>query len=69
MCKSLFEKACAGKYIEKYNKQGNLLRTAEQFTCGNWIINEYPASKTNLSGEYTNKEFQKLRRYYFKNTN
>jgi len=69
MYKSLFEKACAGMYLEENNKDGYLIRTAEQFSSGNWVISEYPRSKTNLNGEYTNKEFQKLRNKYFKKIN
>jgi hypothetical protein len=62
---SLYEKQCKGKYLEKYSKAGNLLRTAEQFTNGSWIISEYPSSRTNMQGEYSNKEFNKIRRRLF----
>ena len=61
--KTLYSKACDKEYFEKYSKNGNLLRTAERI--GNsWIISEYPESKTNLSGEYTEKEFKTIKRYF-----
>ena len=60
---SLYIKSCNKEYFEKYSKNGNLLRTAEKFSnC--WIVSEYPESKTNLSGEYTEKEFKTIKRYF-----
>ena len=47
---SLYNKQCKGKYLEKYAKNGNLLRTAEQYESGSWIILEYPSSRTNMQG-------------------
>ena len=61
---SLYEKKCAGQYLEKFGKSGNLLRTAEQFPSGRWVVHEYPASKTNLQGEYTPKEFEDIRKFF-----
>lgn len=63
--KTLFEKACEGRYLEKYNKRGDLLREAEQFDSGVWIVWEYPSSKTNIQGEYSEQEFKSIRRRYF----
>lgn len=60
---SLYEKSCKGKYLAKYAKNGNLIREAEQFESSHWVVWEYD-SKTKLDGEYTNKEFEKLRRYF-----
>lgn len=62
---SLYDKQCKGKYLEKYAKNGNLLRTAEQYENGSWIISEYPSSRTNMQGEYTNEEFNNIRRRLF----
>ena len=63
--KALYKKQCNGQYLEKYSKNGNLLRTAEQYTNGNWIISEYPSSRTNMHGEYSNDDFNKIRRRLF----
>jgi hypothetical protein len=62
---SLYEKQCKGMYLEKYAKNGNLLRTAEKYESGNWVISEYPSSKTNMQGEYSDKEFKGIRRRLF----
>ena len=62
---TLYEKQCNGMYLEKYSKNGNLLRTAEQFSGGIWVIHEYPDSKTNIQGEYTKEEFKPIRKRYF----
>ena len=59
---SLYEKQCDGQYLEKYSKNGNLLRAAEQYPNGNWIISEYPSSRINMQGEYSNDDFNKIRR-------
>jgi len=61
---TLYEKATQKRYLEKYAKNGNLIRTAEQFDSGSWVVSEYPPSKTNLQGEYTNEEFDKIRKYF-----
>ena len=61
---SLYEKACNYMYLEKYNKHGDLLRTAEQFTSGNWVVHTYGGKY--LDGEYTPKEFKKIRKYFKK---
>jgi len=45
-------------------KNGNLLRTAEQFKSGNWVVFTY--SGKDISGEYTNNIFQKEIKKYFK---
>lgn len=60
---TLYTKACNKEYFEKYAKNGNLLRTAEKIGTV-WIVSEYPESKTNLSGEYTEKEFKAIKRYF-----
>ena len=62
---SLYEKSTQKRYLEKYAKNGNLIRTAEQFDSGNWVVSEYPPSKTNLQGEYTNEEFKEIRKYFY----
>jgi len=62
---SLYEKQCKGMYLEKYANNGNLLRKAEQFDNGNWVIYEYPSSKTNMQGEYSNEEFKNVRNRLF----
>jgi hypothetical protein len=56
---NLYEKQCDKMYLEKYSKNGNLLRTAEKFSSGNWVVIVY--SGANISGEYTNTEFQKIK--------
>jgi len=63
---SLYEKACKGTYLEKRNKNGDLLRTAEQFNSGMWIITEYPSSRTNIQGYYSDKEFKTINKRLFK---
>lgn len=62
---SLYEKQCNGQYLVKYSKNGNLLRTAEQYPNGNWTVSEYPSSRTNMQGEYSNDDFNKIRRRLF----
>ena len=63
---SLYEKACNLEYLEKYSKNGNLLRTAEKYEkC--WIIHQYNEKNNLKSGEYTLYEFQKIRTKYFSN--
>jgi len=52
-------------YLEKYGKNGNLLRTAEQHSGGNWVISEYPSSRSNMQGEYTSEEFNSIRKRLF----
>lgn len=63
---NLYEKAAHNEYLEKHNKNGDLIRTAERFDSGVWIVQEYSKSKTNIMGEYSNEEFNKLRNRYFK---
>lgn len=60
---TIYEKACNGKYIEKYSKRGNLIRVAEQFN-NNWVVFEY-SGKTNIQGEYSEKEFKDIRKRFF----
>ena len=62
---SLYEKQCNGQYLEKYSKNGSLIRTAEQYSNGNWVISEYPSSRTNMQGEYSNNDFSKIRKRLF----
>jgi len=52
-------------YLEKHSKTGNLLRTAEQFNSDCWVITEYPSSRTTMQGEYSNQEFNGVRRRLF----
>jgi len=59
---NLYEKAAKNQYLEKHSPNGNLLRTAEQFSSGNWIVSVWNGKS--LQGEYTNKEFQKIRKYF-----
>lgn len=61
----MFDKKSKGEYLEKYDKNGNLLTTAEQYTGGNWIVSEYPLSKTNMQGEYSDEEFKTIRKHLF----
>ena len=49
-------------YLEKYSKNGNLLRTAEQFNSGNWVVWVYGG--TDISGEYTEAEFNKIKKHF-----
>ena len=57
---STYQKACKGRYIEKFSKNGNLIRTAEQFDSGMWVVHEYSqSSRLDLSGEYTDRIFKK----------
>jgi hypothetical protein len=57
-----YEKQCKGMYLQKCSKNSNLLRTAEQFGSGNWVVHVY--SGLDISGEYTDKEFKKIRKYF-----
>jgi hypothetical protein len=57
-----YEKACKGMYLQKFTKNGNLLRTAEKFSSDNWIVHTYLG--LDLSGEYTDKEFEKIRKHF-----
>ena len=57
-----YEKSCKGMYLEKYSKNGNLLRTAEQFNSGNWVVWVYGG--TDISGEYTEAEFNKIKKHF-----
>lgn len=60
---SLYEKACKGMYLEKYNKNHNLIRTAEQFYSGNWVV--HVITGKDISGEYTDECFKKEIKKYF----
>ena len=60
--KTLYEKSCNKKYFEKYDKNGNLLRTAEQFESGFWIVHIYKG--VDIRGEYSNSEFKKIKKYF-----
>lgn len=57
-----YEKQCNGMYLQKYSKNGNLLRTAEQFGSNCWVVHVY--SGTDISGEYSDKEFKKIRKLF-----
>ena len=61
---TLYKKACNGQYLEKYNKNGDLLRTAEQFNSGHWVVWVYKGK--DISGEYDKKTFDNEIRKYFK---
>jgi len=57
-----YEKACKGMYLQKFSKNGNLLREAEQFNSGNWVV--YVFNGIDISGEYTPEEFNKIKKYF-----
>lgn len=58
-----YEKACAGMYLEKYSKNGNLVRTAEQFgTSGKWVVHVF--SGRDISGEYSEDEFIQIKHLF-----
>jgi hypothetical protein len=57
-----YEKACKGMYLRKYSKNGNLLREAEQFDSGDWVVHVFKG--VNISGEYTPSEFKKVKKYF-----
>ena len=58
-----YEKACRGMYLEKYSKNGNLIRTAEQFeVSGNWVVHVF--SGRDISGEYNEDEFKQIRKFF-----
>ena len=59
-----YEKTCAGMYYEKYAKNGNLIRTAEQFESGNWVVHVYHGR--DISGEYTDSEFKQIQKAFKK---
>jgi|DEB0MinimDraft_4_1074332.scaffolds.fasta_scaffold755096_1 hypothetical protein len=60
-----YEKVCAGMYLEKYSKDGNLIRTAEQFGgSGNWVVHVF--SGLNIGGEYNEDEFKQIRKFFKK---
>jgi hypothetical protein len=60
---SLYEKQCNGTYLEKYDTKGNLIRTAEKFDSGSWVVSDFNTKKL-LSGEYTNEEFKIIKKYF-----
>ena len=49
-------------YLEKYSKNGNLLRSAEQFNSGNWVV--WTFNGNDISGEYTEEEFKKIKKHF-----
>ena len=59
-----YEKACVGMYLEKYSKNGNLIRTAERFDSGNWVVHVY--SGRDISGEYSENEFKQIQKFFKK---
>ena len=59
-----YEKATKGMYLEKYSKSGNLMRNAEQFESGNWVVWVY-GKYLDISGEYTEEEFKSIKKLYF----
>jgi hypothetical protein len=48
-------------YLQKFAKNGNLIRTAERFGS-NWVVHVY--SGLNISGEYTEDEFKQIRKFF-----
>ena len=60
--KTLYEKMCDKEYFEKYNKKGNLLRTAEQFNSGRFVVHTYKG--VDLSGEYSEQEFNNIKKHF-----
>ena len=59
-----YEKVTKGMYLEKYSKSGNLMRNAEQFESGNWVVWVY-GKYLDISGEYTEEEFKSIKKLYF----
>lgn len=59
---NLYEKASKNQYLAKHSPNGNLLRTAEQFNSGNWVVSVWKGKS--LQGEYTDNEFHKIRKYF-----
>lgn len=59
---SEFQKVERGDFLEKYDKKGNLMRTAEKFSTGTWIVHCYSGKE--LQGEYTEEEFKTIRKYF-----
>jgi hypothetical protein len=59
---SLYEKECSNQYFEKYDRQFNLMRTAEQFPSGNWVVSVWKGKE--IQGEYTPNEFKKIKKYF-----
>lgn len=60
---TLYDKQCKGQFLEKYNTKGNLVRTAEQFESGSWIVSDFDTKKR-LSGEYTETEFKNIKKHF-----
>ena len=56
-----YEKQCDGMYLEKYSKNGNLLRTAERFDS-TWVVHVYTG--LDITGEYSDTEFKKIRKFF-----
>jgi hypothetical protein len=59
-----YEKACAGMYLMSFAKNGNLMRTAEQFESGNWVVHVYHGK--DISGEYAENEFKQIYKFFKK---
>jgi len=57
-----YEKSCNGMYLEKYNKKGNLVRTAEKINSS-WLVFDY-ATNLKLSGEYNETEFNSIKKHF-----
>ena len=57
-----YEKACKEMYLQKFDKSGRLLRIAEQFSSGIWVVYVYFGK--NIAGEYTLQEFKKIKKFF-----
>ena len=56
-----YGESCNNMYLQKFAKNGNLIRTAERFGS-NWVVQIY--SGLNISGEYTEDEFKEVRKFF-----
>lgn len=60
-----YEKECKGMFFTKYKKTGELIRTAEHYDKdGVWVVHCW--SGPEIQGEYSNQEFKKIKRRYFR---
>ena len=57
-----YNKASSGRLLQKFSKNGNLLREAEQFNSGHWVV--FVFKGVDISGEYTPEEFKKIKKYF-----
>ena len=57
-----YEKECNNELLTRFSKRGDLMRTVEKFDSGNWVVAVWKGK--DLSGEYTDKEFQEIRSYF-----